>query len=119
MIFSRDSGQHKPDETTNQIRTHHHANQATQFLLDINESLEKHSIPSNSFKTNNSSSFYSIQKRNSTRYKSTLRRAMQLSTYHPAYAIFNRQLSRTSALANLTRPGLPSDLTFDDRNPRA
>src|SRR5580704_17776844 len=61
MIFSRDSGQHKPDETTNQIRTQHHANQATQFLLDINESLEKHSIPSNSFKTNNSSSFYSIQ----------------------------------------------------------
>lgn len=118
MIFSRDSGQHKTDETTNHVRARH-ANRANQFLLDTNERLEKHTILRNLFKTNSSSSFYSIQKHNSTRHKSTLRRAIQLSTYHLAYAILNRRLSRSSALANLTRPGLPSDLIFDDRNPRA
>jgi hypothetical protein len=137
MIFSRDSGQHKPDETANRIS----ACRANQFLLDTNESLEKHSIPSNSLKTNNSGSFYSIQKRNSTRYKSRLRLAIQLSIYHPADAIFNRQpgrletrvthtkqttathlkrqLSRTSGPAKLTQTGLLSDFIFNDRNPRA
>jgi hypothetical protein len=139
MIFSRDNDLHEPHETANRICGH--ANQATQFLLDTNEGLEKHINPRNSFKTNNSRDLYSIQKRNSARYKPTLRRAIQVSMYNPAYAIFNcqpsrletrithtkqttaphfnRQLSRTSGPANLTQSSLPSDLTFDDRNPRA
>jgi hypothetical protein len=111
MIFSRDNAQHEPDETTNRIRAHHAAN------------------------------LYSIQKHNSIRYKSALRRAIPVSIYKPADAIFDRQprrletrvthtkqtaailcnrpLSRTSGPANLTQSSLPSDLIFDDRNPRA
>ena len=139
MIFSRNNDH---QQMANRIRAHHHhANQATQFLLDTNEGLEKHSILRNSFKTNNATNFYSIQKRGSTRYKPTLRRAIQLSMYSPAYAIYigepsrletdvtqteqttaphlNRQLSRTSSAANLTQSSLPSDFIFDGRNPRA
>jgi hypothetical protein len=137
MIFSRDNAQHEPDETTNRIRAHH----AAQFLLDRNTCLEQHDIRRNSLKTNNTANFYSIQKRNSIRYKSALRRAIQVSIYKPADAIFdrqsrrlethvthreqttatrcNRQLSRTSGPANLTQSSLRSDLIFDDRNPRA
>jgi hypothetical protein len=137
MIFSRDNGRHEPDETTNRIRAHH----AAQFLLDTNKCLEQHDFRRNSFKTNHAANFYSIQKRDSIRYKSVLRRAIQVSIYKPADPIFdrqprglethvthteqttatlcNRQLSRTSGPANLTQSSLPSDLIFDDRNPRA
>jgi hypothetical protein len=137
MIFSRDNGQHEPDETTNRIRAHH----AAQFLLDTNKCHEQHDIRRNSLKTNNAANFYSMQKRNSIRCKSTLRRAIQVSIYKPAGAIFdrqpgrletdvthrkqttatlcNRQLSRTSGPENLTQSSLPSDLIFDDRNLRA
>ena len=86
MIFSRDNSQHEPDETTDRIRA--------QFLLDTNKYLEQHGIRRNSFKTNNAANFYSIQKRNSIRYKSMLQRAIQVSIYKPAGAIFDRHLRR-------------------------
>ena len=139
MIFFPDGGQHTRGETTNLIRTDQHDSRTKQFLLDTDKPFETQSIPPNPFKTNNSGSFYSIQKRKSIRYKSMLPRAIQLSIYHPAAVIsnrqprrletnvthtkqttatlLNRQLSRSFGLANLTH--LPSDLIFNDRNPRA
>jgi hypothetical protein len=138
MIFSRDNGRHEPEETTNRIRAQH----AAQFLLDTNKYLEEDDIRRNSFKTNNAANSYSIQKRNSIRYKSTLRRAIQVSIYKPADAVLDRQprrlethlthtkqttatpcchrpLSRTFGPANLRQSSLPSDLIFDGRNLRA
>jgi hypothetical protein len=115
MIFLRANGRH---QATNRICIH----QAAQFLLDTNERLENTNISRNSFKTNNSANFYSIQIANSTRYKSTTRRAAQISIYTPADAIFNlqpAQPSRPSGLAKLTQSSLSSDLIFDDRIPRA
>src|SRR5580693_5720935 len=142
MIFLPDSGQHTRGETRNLIRTHH---RATEFLLDTNKHFEKRTIRRNSLRTNNGANFYSIQKRNSTRYKLTPRlsqsSAIRPSTCKPADAIFNRQprrletnvthtkqttatllhrqFSRSFVRANLTPLHLPSDLIFDHRNPRA
>ena len=96
MIFSRDSGQHKPDETTNHIRARR-ANRANQFLFDTNDH------PA-----------YAIFNRQPRRLETSVTHTKQTTA-----TLLNRQLSRGSALANLTRPVLPSDLTFDDRNPRA
>jgi hypothetical protein len=118
MIFSRDNGCHAPRKATNRICTH----QATQFLLDTNRRLENSNISRNSLKTNNSANFYSIQTANSTRYKSIRRRVTEISFYHPADAIFNRQAaqhSRTTSAANPTQSSLPSDLILDHRNHRA
>jgi hypothetical protein len=118
MIFSRDNGQHAPRKAINRICTH----QGNQFLLDTNKRLENSVISRNSFKTNNSANFYSIQIADSTRYKSIPRRVTLISFYDRAGAIFNRrsaQVSRTCGLANLTQSSLSSDPIFDDRNPRA
>jgi hypothetical protein len=109
MNFLRDDGHNEPHEATNRICTP----LAAQFLLDTNERLENINIARNSFKTNNSANFYSIQTANSTRYKSTPRRAAEISIYKPAATTCVR------GLANLTLSSLSSDLIFDDRNPRA
>jgi hypothetical protein len=118
MIFSRDNGHHAPHEATSRLCTPH----ATQFLLDTNKRLENSNVSRNSFKTNNSANFYSIQIADSTRYKSIRRHVTEISFYNPAGAIFNRQpaqRSRTPGLANLTHSSLSSDPIFEDRNPRA
>jgi hypothetical protein len=118
MIFSRDNGHHAPHEAPSRLCTP----QAAQFLLDTNERLENTNISRNSFKTNNSANFYSMQTADSTRYKAIRRRAAEISFYSPARATFIReraQHSRTSGPAKRVQSSLSSDPIFDDRNPRA
>lgn len=73
MIFLCDTGHRQPYEPTKRLCT----DCAAQFLLETNERLDNPNISRKSFKTNNRRFFYSIQTADSTRYKSTPRRAPQ------------------------------------------